>query len=655
MKIGKYINPKFKDLIKESSVYQKLKFKNTNEHTYYFYNISKTNQYKNLFENAEILPIEHGKFISWIDVNKEPVNLKMVIGNIPPKYDLILNNSIDQLIDVNSNGNSINEQNKELLLVLKEYILRSIEYIKQSDLKNKEFQIQCFENMITRSASSLDDALQRILFWSSLFWQTGHKLVGLGRLDLILDSYISKEESNEQYVKDIIDFLECLHDYYNYKSNALKGDIGQIIIVGGLDEQDHYFYNALTYSFIEATKKIKLPDPKVLLRVAEGMPDDLIRKATESISTGIGSPILANDDVVIPSLQKFGYKKKDAYNYAVSACWEPLSYGNSLEQNNLANINFAKCISESFKDDAFISCQNFDDYMVLYNHYLKREISNVLSTISNIRWENDPLYTLFTDGCIQNDQDISAGGAIYNDYGILSVGLGNTVNSLFNIKKYVFEEKKYSTASINNIWINGNNGNQIELDKVLNENCHFGKDDTEVIQMTNLLISEAKSIIFPYRNKFGGRIKFGLSSPNYLTCGEENEATFDGRKTGEPYSTHISSDGNVAYTELISFASNLDYSGCSSNGNVVDFFVNSGLLINNFDKFVQFIKYSIKQGFFEMQMNVTSSDILIDAKEHPDKHKDLIVRVWGFSAYFNDLPIDYKDTLINRAIKAEGK
>ena len=88
---------------------------------------------------------------------------------------------------------------------------------------------------------------------------------------------------------------------------------------------------------------------------------------------------------------------------------------------------------------------------------------------------------------------------------------------------------------------------------------------------------------------------------------------------------------------------------------MVDYFVSPSFIDNNYDKFVDYLLLSIKTGFFEMQMNVIGSDLLIKAKKDPNKFPNLIVRVWGFSAYFKDLPEEYKDVLINRALKNEGK
>ena len=166
-------------------------------------------------------------------------------------------------------------------------------------------------------------------------------------------------------------------------------------------------------------------------------------------------------------------------------------------------------------------------------------------------------------------------------------------------------------------------------------------------------MEEVSSACDTYRNRLGGRVKFGLSSPNYIDHGNRTKATLDGRRTGDSLSVHISSKHGIPFTELINFSSELNYLGIRSNGNVVDFFVAPTMLRNECAKFVRFITSSIKAGFFEMQMNVIDSKTLIEAKKFPEKFPDLIVRVWGFSSYFRDLPENYKDLLIQRALESE--
>ena len=181
-----------------------------------------------------------------------------------------------------------------------------------------------------------------------------------------------------------------------------------------------------------------------------------------------------------------------------------------------------------------------------------------------------------------------------------------------------------------------------------------GLELEEIIDLTNKIASLIQKNIEGYRNKFGGKMKVGYSSPSYISGAVDFKASLDGRKDNEPFNVHISSKSTSSYTELIQFASKLDYSGNKFNGNVIDFMVSKDFIENNFDKFVDLIMLGIKNGFFQMQVNVLSSKILIEAKENPEKYPNLIVRVWGFSAYFKDLPEAYKNLLIERALESEG-
>ena len=445
-----------------------------------------------------------------------------------------------------------------------------------------------------------------------------------------------------------------LHRYYEYKSSELLGDIGQIIIVGGLESDGNYFCNEYSYYLLEAIKKASITDPKILLRVSEHMPQELLETAVDCLAGASGSPLFSNDDVIIPKLQEFGYEKMDAHNYVTSACWEPVSYGNSLEQNNLDNVRYANAFVDTMKDSNVMKCDSFESFVALYEKHLKKEIDRALMELSAYEWERDPLFTLFTDGCRQKDLDISQGGAKYNNYGLLSVGMANAIDSLINIKKDVYDNGNVTLKDLHIVW---KENKPDVISRISQETKHmpksFGHDTKESIELTNRIMMYTVENIKDYRNSFNGKVKIGLSSPGYISTSKGTGLTYDGRKPDDPLSTHISCEEGVAYTELVSFASQLKYTGLGTNGNVIDYFVSPDFLNNNRDKFVQFLKLSIKSGFYQMQMNVLSSKTLIEAKEKPEKFKTLIVRVWGFSAYFIDLPKEYQELLIERALRSE--
>lgn len=639
-----------KKILFHSKLFQYIRYKNIlnikESDKIIYFNSNKTKQIIKMIDSININIKPNKRFQHWIDENIKLINKNCLIGNIPPHYGKIIDYSLNDLI-LHSN-----KEQQKLLQSISKYIDKIILVLEQYNddiyIKNT---IKCFKNIKDTKANNLEEALQRILFWSSLFWQSGHKLVGLGRLDVLLNKF-ENDYSNEQTILILKDFLSELHNYYEFKSSVLLGDIGQIIIIGGLNEDGSYFCNKLTYAFIEAVKECQYSDPKLLLRVSENAPKDLIRYSLECISTGVGSPLLSNDNIVIPRLIEFGYDAKDAFNYVTSACWEPVSYGNSLEQNNLININFSKVISVLLKDKKINNITCFDDFLNLYKNKLEKQIIDCLQTINRIKWENDPLFTMFTENCSSLNIDISNGGAKYNDYGILSVGMSNAVNSLLNIKKHVFENGNTSLKEINKIISENRSFDELNIDL---SDDYYGHDDNTTIQLTNDILIFTSNILKNYKNPLGGKVKFGLSSPGYISEGEQTDITFDNRKSGMPLGVHISANDSVAYSELVSFASQLKYTGEGSNGNVIDYFVSPDFIQNNLEKFTNFIVLSIKKGFFQMQMNVVNSETLIKAKLNPELFPNLIVRVWGFSAYFKDLPEDYQDVLINRARLAEGR
>lgn len=329
--------------------------------------------------------------------------------------------------------------------------------------------------------------------------------------------------------------------------------------------------------------------------------------------------------------------------FVVSACWEPLAYGKSLEQNNIGGINFAQVIADVYRDKNFASLKDFASLVEMYKSKLKPYVMKTLDNIGSIKWEEDPLFSLFTERCFESGKDISQGGAVYNNYGITTVGMSHIV----------FEDGKITAEALRDSA--RRNYPDENIRRLLDGHKYYGRDEEEIISLTNEITGFVAELSGGWRNPLGGKVKFGLSSPSYISAGKTTPATLDGRKSGEPLGVHISNPKGVPYTELVMFASSLKYSGVRSNGNVLDYFVSPAILQDERGKFYDFTKSAVKAGFFQMQMNVVDSEKLIDAKKNPGKYPDLIVRVWGFSAYFDELPEEYKDVLIDRALSAESK
>ena len=614
---------------------------------------SKGLQIKDLLSKIDITIPDEG-FIFYLDKYKCLGTLDYPLNNLSVDYSKILNSSIHEmkLKYENKNDNySINQ--KYALEGIEILVDRTIAKLNLSVREDKDKYIKYLENMKNSPVSSFEESLQRILFFNQLLWQTGHKLNGFGRLDKILNEiYLNDIISKKDALNLIKNFLKAGHSYYYSKSAELSGDTGQIIVLGGLEQNNSYFYNDLTYLFIEALTELNIPDPKIILRYSKDIPRNLMESALNCIATGVGSPLLSNDDMIVDKLINFGYEKEDAYNYVVSACWEPAPIGKSLEMNNVNCLVFLIPLNELLDNENLNEFNDFESLMIKYREYLKNYIDNVTTQVNELSWEIDPLISFFVEGCDENLKDVSQGSAFYNNYGLTSVALSNTVNSLLNIKSLVFDNSLFTLDELNNERVNNFDNKEI-LELLKNQPLKFGVDDKNVLDLTNEIVSHANNVLKSKNTKYGGKFKFGLSAPSYITRSNV-DASLDGRRNSEPFNVHISYDDNKDYTEIMRFASKLDYSESRFNGNVVDLMVSPSFINKNFDKFVDFLILSMDMGVFQMQLNVVDSKILIDAKENPGDYPNLIVRVWGFSAYFKDLPESYQDVLIKRAIESES-
>lgn len=618
---------------------------------------NKSIQIEKLLQNVDIVPIKNNSFFYSIDCFKCLRLKNHIIDNYSIDYGKVVYSSFASLVKILDNKNDEFSQDEiKIINSFRKYYERIRTQVENRE-ENKK-QINAIKSLFERPADSFFEGLQRILFINQFLWQTGHKHNGLGHLDWIMyplyKQDIDREIINYEKAKKMIeDFFKALHEYCWFKSAMLPGDTGQIIVLGGNKNDNGYEENELTYLFIEVAAVLKLPDPKILLRCSSKMPDSLLKSALSCIATGIGSPLLSNDDVIIPGLVQFGYSSNDAFSYNTAACWEPLITGNSSDYSNIYTFNFAKPLVDFFNKPDFIKVNNVEDIINGYFHELDLYLSSILEVYSKIIFETDPILSLFSDSCLESRKDIANGGARYSNIGFTSVGLATVVDSIVCLDDLVFKNQKVTIAEINEMRKSNFENTEITVDELLNVFPRFGNDEKYIINLTNRILCYTSDVFERYRTMQGGRFKFGLSSPNYIIDASNTEAAFDGRKAFHPFSVHISSNSEITPIELFNFTSQLDFSGNRINGNVADVFIPSSFIEENFDKIFIAISTAINKGIYQIQMNIVSSKVLIAAKRHPDLYPHLVVRVWGFSAYFKDLPNEYKDFLIQRALVSE--
>ena len=597
------------------------------------------------------------RFVYFIDQNYVMDTTKGYrYENLTPAYWKVLTSGLEQLKYSDADTDFCRSYNG-VLDGLSTLARRIVDKLSVDGAEGKK-KAQWFEHIKDRPAGGFEEAVQRLLFINQIFWQTDHRLTGLGAWDFYLYPYFEKDmregRLSEAEALDIIkEVYLVLHDNYEFKSNVLMGDTGQIFVLGRSNLEGNYICNKLTYLFIEAMKEVQLPEPKCLLRVNGKTPRNLIELALRSIVTGIGAPLFANDDIVISKLIEFGIAPEDACEYTTSACWEPLIGGKSTSLNNMTVLNYLKALDNLLKRADLSKIHSFDELVDSYLVFLRRNLNAVKRVLEPHRFQYNPLLSVFTDDCYEKKMDVSWGGARYCHVGITSVAMGNLIDSLMNIKELVFDTHQYSLVDVKQILISDFKGQEELREQLHKKGRYYGTDEENVVDLVNRITDCVSEEIEDYRNYLGGKMKVGLSGSAYMDAARNFGASFDGRRKGEPFTVHISNEDNHGFTEVVHFASQLKYDKHRFNGNVVDLMVSPDFIQNNWDKFVDFLILCVGSGFFELQMNVVSSHTLIAARENPEKFPNLIVRVWGFSAYFKDLPEEYKEVLINRALKNE--
>jgi len=506
-----------------------------------------------------------------------------------------------------------------------------------------------FPVMLYRRPRTLDEAIQKLLFYHALFWQVGHRHIGLGRLDKILNGYYASDIASgrltEPEAKTLLEqLIVTLGKDTPAKSGCLIGDTGQYILLGGIDDDGTTIQNDLTLLFLELFTELKIPDPKLILRVNSATNDKVWERAIRCISTGCGSPLLMNEHPIMQNMVEFGYDKKDVLQVGTSACWEPLVIGKSFDQNNpFRSASPLKALNEwLLADDKTYA--SFEELLEAYKVAFAKELKSV---VHDIAFDCSPLFTLFFDNCIRREKDFTQGGAVYTYHGAQVVGLPNAINALLNIKDLVFVRRLYTLDDCRKAMRNNFESRPDLYAALLATEKKYGSTDEEVVSLTNDLMEFVGEVMKTCTCN-GEKIKVGFSSPAYIDSSETVGASLDGRKAGEPFAVHISPVSSaIDISEILDFATKLNYRENRINGNVVDFILPTSY-VKQPDKLMELLKEACAKGIFELQLNVLDKRTLIDAKAHPEKYPHLIVRVWGFSAYFNDLPEAFKDNLIRR-------
>jgi len=301
---------------------------------------------------------------------------------------------------------------------------------------------------------------------------------------------------------------------------------------------------------------------------------------------------------------------------------------------------------------------SFEALMSWYKDELKAQLTFSMESVNKLdlalpKCYPTPFLSVLIDGCIQNGKELTAGGAIYNNSAANLCGMANVVDSLAAIRQLVFEEKRYALQDFKNAMKANFEGYEDFLDEIQHDCPKFGNDIDQVDQIMAELVATADSVVSGFKNPRGGHWQMGLYSvEDHVKMGINTGALPDGRLCGEAMASAISpvqgKDVNGP-TAAINSLLKTDLS-VATNGMVLDIKFSPSF----FDKKAHehalrmLVHTYAEQGGGEIQFNVIDRETLLDAQQNPEKHKNLVVRVSGFSAYFTSLVKETQDEIIKR-------
>ena len=477
--------------------------------------------------------------------------------------------------------------------------------------------------------------------------------LGLGRFDQYMYPYYLNDKKNGVTDDEILETIELFFISINFDTDLYQGiqqgDNGQSMVLAGFDKDGNYLYNELSEMCMKASLELNLIDPKINLRVGKNTPDAIFEFGTMLTKQGMGFPQYCNDDVVIPGLIKLGYEPHDAYNYVVAACWEHIIPNCGADYPNIATMDFPAVVGKTVQDK-LMECDSFESLMEKVKASIKEECDRIVLISRPMVMR--VFTSIFIDGCIEKLTDMWLGGAKYYNYGCHGAGIANAADALAAVKKNVFDDKTIKKEELLSALSKNFEGFD-ELRNLLKNSPKMGNNDDYADNIAGELMETFSSNINNRRNILGGIWRAGTGSAmEYIRKGALCPATADGRKAGEPYSSSFSPSLDVKTKGILSVLQSFTKYDLTNiiNGGPLTIEIHDTVFRNEegIKKTAMLVKDFILLKGHQLQINSINRERLIDAQKHPENYPNLIVRVWGWSGYFNELDLEYQNHIIRR-------
>lgn len=533
-------------------------------------------------------------------------------------------------------------------------------------------------------ASSFWEALQSIWFTDMvLHCVCGARDYGLGRLDVYLYPLYKRDiEKGILSREKGLELLECFfiklneiigRGVENYTpKKILSVNSIQYLIIGGRDETGHDASNELSKLILEAVSELRLKQPTVVVRYHKKIDRELFYKACDIVKQGLGYPSFYNDDVVIRALKNLGVDEKDAVNYVHYGCVNPNIPGKEDELreawHNLPKylelaLNEGNCLLTHRKlgisTKPVDHINTFEDLLEAFRLQIRNGIQLAVRKVeqSDKTWEQLKPFSfesLLLDDCIGKALDCTSSGVAHKHMNNHAVGIATVANSLAAIKKLVFDEKRFTLRQIRDILKANFKGYERLREEILNRFPKFGNNEEyvdEIAKTVGCMFCE-EVIGFSGIPNSGRKLWPSFYSLwHHREMGKYTAASADGRLAGEPLSENQSPVYDTEQhgpTAVLNSVAKLPFEFTPGGG--LNIKLQPSLVKGEKGTLVlaSLIEGYFSQGGLQLQINIIDKSVLLDAKKNPDKHRNLLVRVVGYSAYFVTLSPEQQDEIIAR-------
>ena len=512
-----------------------------------------------------------------------------------------------------------------------------------------------------KGATTFHEALQSLRILHFAMWCEGEYHCGLGRIDQYLYPYYDAdiragrltEESALEEMEEF--FIACNRDSDLY-IGVQQGDNGQSVMLGGVTPDGKDAFNDLSRLCIKACGELKLVDPKINLRVNKTTPLEIYKLGTELTAKGLGFPQYANDDVVIPALERWGYAKEDARNYTVAACWEFIVPGCAMDIDNIDAVSFVGALDAALRiiTQRCSSAEGglrYEDVEKEFFCEIQRRADAIVEKYRNVEILPGPFVSVISANCIENARDISK-GAKYNNFGVHGTGIAVAVDSLASVRHLVFEKRLVTLSELVKL-LDTDFAGRPDVLAAAKDAPKMGNADPKADEIAKRLLDFWGHAFDGKKNGRGGIFRPGTGSAMYyIWHAREVKASADGRLSGQPLSANYAPSLDVPVKGPVSVVRSFTEPDlvpvCNGGPLTIEIHDSAFAMPDGVEKVAHLVKFFIKRGGHQLQINTINRETLMDAQAHPERHRHLIVRVWGWSGYFIELEKTYQDQIIKR-------